>query len=491
MLSRGAGGLPLLVEQLRSPDKAFAQIALSTAREMKGNEVAETLIAEISVAAPDRAALILQTLADRRDTAVQTEVLRFASSGPKPVRLAALAAVSRLGDAASLAKLLDLALDNDPELARAAKSALSSLPGEKVDEGIVARLARAEGKQYPVLLELVGERRINALDALLKAVEHRDAGVRGAALSALGATVDAKGIPVLIAHVVTPRTAEDAAVAQQALRVAAIRMPDREACAEQLAGAMGRSKSDAKIALLKILGEMGGAKALDVIGAAAKSDDPQLQDVATRLLGEWMNVDAAGVLLELARPGANHRYQVRALRGYIRLARQFAMPDSQRADMCGKALEAATQPAEQKLVLDVLKRYPSLETLKLAIKAMQTADLREEATAAAMLITQKLGSKVPEARELLAKAGLPSVKLEIVKAEYGAGSNQRDVTEALRKLAGDLPMIALPSPSFNATFGGDPAPGTPKQLKISYKINGKAAEVAFAEDAVIVLPMPK
>jgi HEAT repeat protein len=186
ILARKEAGLPLLIEQLRSPEKAQAQIALSTAREMPGKEVAEVLILEATRAAPDRAVLILQAIADRHDSSVLTEVLRAASTGPKPVRLAALAAVGRLGDATCLTKLLEVAVENDADLARASRDALAALPGEKVNAEIVARLAKAEGKVYPVLLELVGVRRISALDSLMKAVEHRDSAVRSAALNALG-----------------------------------------------------------------------------------------------------------------------------------------------------------------------------------------------------------------------------------------------------------------------------------------------------------------
>ena len=90
-----------------------------------------------------------------------------------------------------------------------------------------------------------------------------------------------------------------------------------------------------------------------------------------------------------------------------------------------------------------------------------------------------------------AKAGLGKVKLEIVKAEYGAGSTQRDVTGVLQKYAGDLQLISLPAATYNEAFGGDPAAGAVKQLKIQYRINGKPSEATFAENALIILPMPK
>jgi HEAT repeat protein len=491
ILSRKQGGIPLLIEQLRSSDKVMNQLALSTAREMPGREVADALVAEIPKSTPDQAALVLQAIADRNDTAVLPAVLKAASAGPKPVRLAAIAAVGRLGDATCLEKLVELALERDADLSRTAKGALVGLPGATVDAEIVARISKDQGKAYPVLLELVGERRISATAQLIKAVEHRDSAVRGAALTALGATVDAKGLPILIAQVVSPKNADDAPIAQQALRTAAVRMPDREACAGELARAIGRAPVSTKSVLLKILGEMGGAKALETIGAAARDADPQLQDVASRLLGEWMNVDAGPLLLELSKPASGSKYQGRALRGYIRLARQFQMPEDQRAVMCKNAFDAATQPAEKKLVLDVLKRYPSIDGLKLSIQALQIAELKEDATGATLAIAQKLGSNAAEVRDLLSKAGMEPVKVEIVKAEYGSDTAQKDVTETLRKHVGDLALIALPNQSFNASFGGDPSPGTPKRLKIVYKINGKSGETTFPENSLIVLPMPK
>ena len=108
-----------------------------------------------------------------------------------------------------------------------------------------------------------------------------------------------------------------------------------------------------------------------------------------------------------------------------------------------------------------------------------------------MAIIQKLGTKAGDARELLAKLGLDPMKVEIIKAEYGAGAKQKDVTATLQQHAGDLPLISLPSPSYSASFGGDPVPGTVKQLKVQYRINGKAGEASFAEDAIVMLPMPK
>ena len=491
ILARKTDGIPLLIEQLKSSDKAFLQIGLSTARELPGREVAEALAAEVARSTPERAALLLYTLADRKDSVVSPALLEAAKKGDKQVRIAAISVVGRSGNASSLSTLLEIATEADADLAQTAKTALAGLPGEKVNQEIAARLPQAEGKTLAVLIEVVGERRIDATGPLVKAVNHSDATIRSAALTALGETIGPKQLSVLVTQVLAPKNPEDAKVADRALRAACVRMPDRDACAAELAAAMPQAPVATKANLVEILGAVGGPKALQSIAAAMKGSDEQLQDAGSRVLGEWMTVDAGPVLLDLAKTASSDKYQVRALRGYIRLARQFAMPDKQRAEMCQHALEASGRTDEHKLVLAVLERYPNVETLKVAVKATEVPALKEDASRVVLAIAQKLGGKSPEAKELLAKIGLEPAKVEIIKAEYGAGTTQKDVTAALQKHARDVPVISLPSQSYNDNFGGDPVPGTVKQLKVHYKINGKAGEATFPENAAIILPLPK
>jgi HEAT repeat protein len=491
ILARGEAGIPLLLENLLSDDRRMFQMALGTAREMPGAAVVEAVASQIPKCDPARAELLISVLADRASPGTLPALLQAAGKGPKAVRMAAIAALGRVGDATCVPTLLEMGLDSDTDLSAAAKSALAALPDESVGQVIVVGLPKAEGKRYVMLLELVGQRRIPAIEQLSAALEHRDATVRRAALVALGNTVPPERLQLLIDRAADSRNAADHPIAIQALKTAAVRMPDRERCAEQLAAAMEKSPSAAKAELLEILGAVGGTRALQTIAAAAKTDDGQLQDLSTRLLGEWMTVDVAPVLLDLSQSAPSAKYQVRALRGYIRVARQFTMNDDERMEMCRQAFGAAKQPAEQKLVLDVLKRYPSPKALKLAIDAISIAELKDDATQVALAIAPKLSGGAQETKELLAKIGLGKVKLEIIKAEYGAGTTQRDVTAIVRQAAADSPLLSLPSSSYNEAFGGDPLPGTRKELRIEYRLNGKPATAIFEENTVLILPSPK
>jgi HEAT repeat protein len=491
IVSRGAAGVPLLVEQLKSQDKAMFLLGLQTTRELKGADIGNALANELSRLPADKSALLIIALGDRPDAALSDAIMNAARQGDKQVRVAAVHLIGRLGGARQLQDLVSLAADSNDEIAQAAGAAIEGLRGEDVNQEIIRLAESTHGKQLQALIEAIGARRIPALQVLILSSGDDEAAVRQSALTALGETVRFEELPILLGVATDPVHPEDADAAMKALKAACIRMPDREACGLMLGEAAKKASVDTQAQLIDIMAAVGGNQSLDAMRNLVLAGDDRLKDAGTRLLGEWMTADAAPVLLEVAKDPSSAKYQVRALRGYLRLARQFPMSDAERAEMCAKALEAAKRPEERKLVLDVLARYPSEQTLDIALKTTRDPALKQDAARTVMAIAQARDLDGPEIQELLAKIGLDPVKVEIVKAEYGAGNTHRDVTETLRKRLRDLPLITLPKASYNKSFGGDPAPGAKKQLTVQYKIDGKEGEATFAENEAIMLPMPK
>ena len=401
ILARGKDGIPLLIETLRSPSRRMANIGLFTARELldgpAAGDVDVALVDEITRMAgggsADKAALLVKVLADRNadggvPPGLQATVLRWAASSPQAVRLAALEAIGRIGDASAVDPLVSLAAD--PAVADAARMALVALPGEAVNRVVIGRLSGADANLQPILAQVIGARRIPAVAQLQPLVASADPVVRGAAFEALGNVVDLANLGLLVDAVVKPRDAAEGEAAHKSLLTACVRMPDRDACAEKLATAVAAASGETKTKILDIVGEVGGTKALATVKAAAMSGDEALADAATRLLGKWMTADAAPVLLDLAAAPIGEKYQTRAIRGYIRIARQFALADAERAEMCTKALAAAKDAADRKSVLEILPRYPSPAMLAIAEQASKLPGLEAEAKAAADAIRAKL-----------------------------------------------------------------------------------------------------
>ena len=349
ILARGSDGIPLLIEQLGSDDKAQFQLGLMTAREIPGAVVTQALVAQLDQATPFRQMMVVLALAGRTDEKVLPAVMKIAKSGPMEVRLVAMEALQQVGDVSCVTALLEVATDANVDLSRMAKTALEGMSGDQVNADLIGRLAEAKGEMRQSIIEVIGLRRIkDAVPQLLKAVQDTDGETRTAALLALGETVGPDNLSVLVkraAAAAHPSPAE-AEAALKALRTACVRMPDREACAAQLVEAMPQAPAGTQRSMVEILGAMGGSNALAAVGSAAKQGAPEVKDAASRVLGEWMSADAAPVLLDLAKTRRNRNTAFVRLRDSCEFQGSLTCP-STRPLRC-----AATQSIPQSEILN-------------------------------------------------------------------------------------------------------------------------------------------
>ena len=403
ILAGGDDGLALLTESFWEPSRRLFAMAVTTARSLPRGDaglaadqaVVDGIEGLLAGKGPDaRAGVLLDVLAQRSSKQAVPLVLRLASEAPQAVRVAALEAAGRLGDASALEPLLAAVADSDAEVAAAARGGLISLSGDEIDAALIERLQSESPAVLAAVVEAIGARRLDAGGLLLPLADHGEEPVRIAVLRSLGSVGDLDAMEVIIARVQSPGSSAEAEAAKLALLEAAVRMPDREGCAERIAAALAKAEeaAEADIVLLETLAAVGGTKALASMQQAAGSGVRSLEDTSTRLLGTWMTADAAPVLLELAtaREGA---FRGRALRGYLRIARQFTMPDDQRAAMCRAALAAAASDDERKLVVEILPRNPSQAMLDVAREAEAMPGVAEAAKAAATAIGEALSKK--------------------------------------------------------------------------------------------------
>lgn len=404
ILSRKTAGIPILLEELRAPEYFRFQLGLSVARELQGREVDQALASELSSAPADRATLILVAMADRPTTVDVQAIIKAVSAEAKPVRLTALKSLGLVGDVACVTPLLDACQGADVELTDTVVEALSKISDARVDSELAKRMEGANGSVLVVLIRALGARGVPASDGMVKALNDADGDVRNAAFVALGDTLPASKLSVLVNQFLSPKYAADQDVAAISLKTAAIRMPDREACANELAAALTQiKKAGLKAKLIEILGAVGGTKALATVGEAALSGEEASKDAATKVLGNWMTMDAAPMLYSLSEKMPEDKYRVRAVKAYLRIARQFDMPLQQRVSMAESAMKIARQPEEKKLVLDVLKRNPSLEMLQLAVMFAASEDIKADAVAVANELAGKIPNQPEKVKTILDK----------------------------------------------------------------------------------------
>lgn len=384
ILARGSDGLPLLVAQLQSADKAMFGIGLRTARELPGGDVTDALVGQLSKLKPDRRAFLILALADRGDAKALPAVLAAAKSGPTNVRLMAMGALEGFGSASCMPVLLDAALDSNADVAKKAKSTMARLPRGDVDTDIAARLPKASPKTRAVLIYLVGLRRIeSALPALVQCTTDTDAACRAAAVAAIGTIGEKKQVPSLVKTLLKTSDSKEREGVEKALRAISARAGAQ--CVGDLMPLAKNSDKDIRAIGLHVLACAGGAEALTAVKSALTDKDEGVRDEAARTLSTWPDnwpEDAAVIapLLELAKTGKKTSHRILAFRGYLQYVQGAKkLNDDQKLARLEEILPLTKRREEKFLVISALGTIRTGGALKMLATMAGDPTIAEEA----------------------------------------------------------------------------------------------------------------
>jgi HEAT repeat protein len=427
ILARQSNGLPLLLEQLRSPDKALFGIGLRTARELPGHLVTQALAAELPRTSPERQPFLLLALGDRSDDAVLPAVLAAAGRGPQKLRLTAVGILDRLGNPASVPVLLAAAADSDADLSQAALAALARLSGNDVDAVLLERLPSSTGKARQVLITLAGQRHIDrAIPVIFTSLQDQDMGVRSAAVQAIGILGSDAQAAHLVGLLQESRSAKEREDVEMALLAIIGRTGARSVPA--LLPLAHNNDSAMRIIALRLLASAGGPDALATIKAAVEDKEVTVQDEAVRTLSTWPNnwPEDSGVaepLLALAKSGSKPSYQVLAMRGYLQYVQgNKQLKDDEKVSKVSDVLPLINRPEEKRLAIAAIGGVPTPGALELLVTFAAEPAVAEDACSA---IVKLAGSNLPGvSKEQRQKA----LQLAVEKA----------TSVATRKKAGDL-----------------------------------------------------
>jgi len=391
ILARGKDGVPLLTQSLRSPDYPVFAAATRISQEMPGRDVTQVLMTELANTSGDRQLMLTQTLGKRGDPSALPALFEAAKKCEKPVRLAAIHAVSELCDPSAVRLFQDLLTDKDTEIATAAKEALGALPGMEADSAALFMLRSSDPNRRDLGFELIGRRRMtSALPDLLKMAANGDSGVKLAALKKIGELGGPRELPGLLELLGSATTPQDLEATEQALNMVATKTSDTEATARQLAESFAKASLPQKCSLVRVLAAVGGPTALNCVRTAVKDSSTELRSSAIRALGTWSNPEAAPDLLELARGASDPNEKMLCLRSYLAWAGQSELPADKALAMCREAAGLVQQPEEKKLLLGSLGNISSPDSFPLILPYLEDASVKNEAATACISVSEKL-----------------------------------------------------------------------------------------------------
>jgi HEAT repeat protein len=412
IVARKDDGVPLLIEQLRSPEPAFRVAALTAIREIPSDALASALNAEIKEAPTELQIPLLTALVDCHNQQ-SLQLLQARAGGENAeARKTALLVLGKIGGGPEARVLLQaLAANRSPEESAIAMNSLKQMEGAGIDAEIIQAVATAadSGPRIQFIRLLESRRVTGATGELLKQAAGLDPKASAAALRALKSLAGAEDLPALIA---LTRSAREDAV-REAAEDAVIGLCTRTGSAatgSQAVLAELKLAADSRIknSWIRILAALGDAKALPAIVACLQSADDAVAIRAMEELSLWPDTSPIEQLFLVVQRTTNPIQHRRALDTIIRLATTAAEEHQRPAETVVKWFDSANQAAqtvpERRLIISGLGRVKHAESLRLLAPYLDDADLQGEAALAILQIAPALQQEDPAAlREVLEK----------------------------------------------------------------------------------------
>jgi HEAT repeat protein len=310
------------------------------------------------------------------------------------VRLAALKALQRMGNAFTAALLVRHAAINRGVEQTAARTALWHLADPQVDQTLVTALSQEkEAAVLQEVIQAVAERRIMQGKALVfEKMMDPNPQIRIQAFRALRVLSGPEDVPRLIERLLAAEdVAEQGELATTAAAAARkIGRPDDRAdlVVNKLRGTENPNQQKA---LILVLGKIGDDSSLSEVRRALVDDDPAVREAAGRALTEWPTSTAKDDVFWLAKNSDHPTLQVLAVRAYVRMVGldRFRRPEAA-VNALRAVLPWARRPEERMAVLGVLPLFPSREALTLAESFLSDASVQEEARVAVERLRRSL-----------------------------------------------------------------------------------------------------
>jgi len=311
-------------------------------------------------------------------------VLKLAQSAPVDLRIVAIGALDRMGNASCVPVLLEAATADNAQLARAAKMAIARIEDDAVDADLLSRLPQSSGTQRQALIELAGSRRIEkALPTVLKSAQDPDPGIRRAACDTLGILGKTSEAAELVQLLKQSRDARERAEYERALSLICGR--EGASCLPHIVPLMQNGDPALRLAGLHLLATVGGPDSVAAVKIAINDQDETVRDETVRTLSGWPSnwpddVGVAEPLLALAQSGKKPVYKIQGMRGYLQyLQGTKNLEADAKVAKVQAALPIIERPEERLLAISVLGSIPTPGALTLLIEFSKDAALTEEA----------------------------------------------------------------------------------------------------------------
>jgi len=294
-------------------------------------------------------------------------------------RATAVSALGALGGGAEVAVLKPLLAVGDPERS-AAKRALVVLRGDGAVEAMIELARSGEPAVRPLAIEILAERRARAaLPALVAAFADADAGVRRAALRAVGRLGGPEQAPALVQGLLAAAADAERDEAEKSLVAVCTDNPGKERSAEAFLALFEAAGEADRKPLLAPLGRIGGPAALAIVDRLIA--DPAKRDLGLEALTRWPDATIADRLLGLFGKAQDEAERGMLLDALIRIAplRDNKLNDKQKMELIAKIMPLCEQDADRGRLIERTSAVRTIEAFRFVLPYVDKPALAESA----------------------------------------------------------------------------------------------------------------
>lgn len=438
----GTNELSTILEALGDDDPAIRGAGIAALEVMPPKVVLEAVARRLKTASFEEKIALLRVLGRHGDRSSLPMFVSAASDPDEAVRIVAIEALARVGDASTVPLLAEAAASAARRGRDAARASLTRLGGPDVESTMIDLAGKGDPDVRAELIKALAARRADAaVPMLLKGAEDRDEAVRVEAFKALAVLAGGEHLSEVVRLLVKAPGSRDAREAEKAVAAVSKRIEDLEARAGPVVSALRGSSDAVKCSLLRVLGRIGGTKALSAVRASVKDRDEEVRDAAVRALVDWPDAGPAEDLLELARGATKETHRVLALRGYVRVVGLPSdRPMEETLRLYEQGMKAARRDEERKLVLGGLGEVPHLDALRMVEPHLKDPALLAEAAAAAVKIARAIGGQHQEEAKAALQRVIVTCRIEKLNKEA------RDAISQLERYEGFITAWMLSGP---------------------------------------------
>lgn len=403
----------LMAKALGGADAPVRSAACKLLRQLKDAKVLKACLKQWDTLGVQAQLAVLETHLligpDSRGT-----VRKAVASNSPTLRIAGWQALTESGDVSLLPALARAATTGDKPEREAAQAALSRIHGPGVRKALLTHLKKAEDAEKAELLRTLGARGDTAAaPVLLEYAENGGKSVRLAALVSLRQMALVETLQPLLDLTVMAKSSTDRSESLKALFAICRSHSDKAGLSRQILGSLKRMPTADRRYVLPLLAELGTPEALKVVLEASQSSDTQLARESIKVMSQWPNMSPVAHLFDMARTHTNSTLRILALRAGIAVVGRG--PDaSQRLTMMQKALALAQRTDEKRLVLSQLGRIPQAKALELTLPFLDEPALTNEAGLAVISIAESLAKTQPQLADQAAQKVLAACEVQAI-----------------------------------------------------------------------------